>query len=184
MPAAMPVEEPPEAVSPPASPPTVASALTLDQVERSWPQVLHAVRTRNPATQAVLNTGCQPVEVIGEEVVVTFPFPFLKDKLGDPQRRAEIQEALSEVLGMNCLLKLVLASEFTPRMQASPASPVPTPTTTPPTTPAAPPVEATDSAETTSGGSGTGAQAGDEELPEAVSRWAKPLGGQVKIVPE
>jgi hypothetical protein len=153
-------------------------ALTLGQVERSWPEVLHAVRQRNPATQAVLNTGCQPVEVVGEEIVVTFPFSFLKDKLGDPQRRAEIQEALSEALGVDCRLKLVLASEFTPRKQAYPAAPAPAPSATS----VALPVEPAGSAGTES--TGPGAQAGNEELPEAVSRWAEPLGGQVKIVPE
>ena len=79
-----------------AQPP--GGALALEQVQRAWTEVLQAVRQRNPATQAVLNTGCEPVEVIGDEIVVTFPFPFLRDKLGDPQRKAEIQDALSRGL--------------------------------------------------------------------------------------
>ncbi|MGQ9599442.1 MAG: DNA polymerase III subunit gamma/tau [Anaerolineae bacterium] len=102
-----------------SEPPSAAQALSLREVERVWPQVLQAVRQRNPTTQAVLNTGCQPVEVNGNEIIVTFPFPFLRDKLGDPQRRMEIQEALSEVLRTRCRLRLVLASEYTPSSDLS-----------------------------------------------------------------
>jgi hypothetical protein len=97
----------------------------LDRVEQAWGQVLLAVRRRNPATQAVLNTGCKPVEVNGDEIVVTFPFAFLREKLGDPLRKMEIQEALSEVLSARCLLKLVPASEYTPREQSGPRNPAP-----------------------------------------------------------
>jgi DNA polymerase-3 subunit gamma/tau len=97
-----------------------AAALALPQVQQAWPQVLQVVRQRNPTTQAVLNTGCLPVEVNGDEIVVTFPFSFLRDKLGDAQRRAEIRDALSEVLGTNCRLRLMLASEYVPRPQANP----------------------------------------------------------------
>ena len=46
--------------------------------------------------------GAQFIPRVGMEVVVTFPYPFLRDKLGDPQRRAEIQDALSEALGLAC----------------------------------------------------------------------------------
>jgi DNA polymerase-3 subunit gamma/tau len=119
----------PQAVSPTADtapqavskPPAPGGALALEQVEQTWDQVLQAVRQRNPATQGVLNTGCKPVEVNEDEIVITFPYPFLREKLGDPQRKMEIQEALSEVLQTRCRLKLVLATEYLPRQPASPA---------------------------------------------------------------
>jgi len=101
------------------SPPPVGG-LALEQVEQAWDRVLRIVRQRNPTTQAVLNTGCKPVEVSGDEIVVTFPFPFLREKLGDPQRKTEIQDALSEVLQTKCRLKLVLFKEYTSRQQAQP----------------------------------------------------------------
>ena len=118
----------PQAVSPtedttlqPVSEPRAPNGvLALEQVEQTWDQVLQAVRQRNPATQGVLNTGCKPVEVNEDEIVITFPYPFLREKLGDPQRKMEIQEALSEVLQTRCRLKLVLAAEYLPQQQASP----------------------------------------------------------------
>ena len=140
-----------EPVSEPQAP---AGSMTLKQVQQAWTQVLQAVRQRNPATQAVLNTGCEPVEVNGDEIVVTFPFPFLREKLGDLQRRQEIQEALSEVLHTRCRLKLVLAAEYAPKQQAQP----------PASTPAA--------AEPALG----------EQALDEINRWAKERGGQATIV--
>jgi DNA polymerase-3 subunit gamma/tau len=172
------------------------SGLTLQQVQRSWDAVLHAVRQRNPATQGVLNTGCQPVEVSDEEIVVTFPYPFLREKLGDPQRRTEIQDALTEVLHARCRLRLVLASEYTPRRPANPAPPGPTPAGSTPAGPgsvaasapeAIPPSSApveTGSVEASpeENGPDTGAEE-DQEVPEAISRWAAERGGQARFVP-
>ncbi len=148
----------PKAENPSPAPvtPTVgpSSALGLTQVKQSWEQVLQAVRQRNPATQAVLNSGCAPVEVDGHQVVVTFPFPFLRDKLGDPQRRLEIQDALSEVLGTNCSLKLVLASEYKPRDTVSTDVPDPEP---------------------------PGPSLDDKALTE-ISRWAQERGGHTTVL--
>jgi DNA polymerase-3 subunit gamma/tau len=153
-------EEPVPTLQSPAPAQTQGGGLTLAQVEQTWSQVLQAVRQRNPAAEGALRSGCKPVEVRGEEVVVTFPYAFLRDKLGDPQRRTEIQDALTEVLHVDCQLKLVLASEYVPHQQADPA---------PPPAPAEP--------------AGEDAETGDEQVPEAISRWAAEHGGEVKFVP-
>jgi hypothetical protein len=86
--------------------------------------------------------------------------------LGDPQRKTEIQDALSEVLGVNCRLRLVLASQFTPR-NATPSTPVVNP---------APAASGADQA--------SGPPAADEEVPEMISRWAAERGAEVSIVQE
>jgi DNA polymerase-3 subunit gamma/tau len=108
----------PAAQAPAAMAQAPAAAVNLAQVEGAWGQILHAVRQRNPLVEGALRTNCKPVEVYDDEVVIAFPYPFLRDKLGDPRRRAEIQDALSEVLGARCRVKLVMESEHTPRPQA------------------------------------------------------------------
>lgn len=134
--------------------------LTLKQVEQTWGQVLQAVRQRNPAAEGALRSGCKPVDVRGEEIVITFPYAFLRDKLGDPQRRAEIQDALAEVLHADCRLKLILASEYVPHQETNPTPP-----------PArSEPIRAD-------------AETRDEQVPEEISRWAAERGGEIKIVP-
>jgi DNA polymerase-3 subunit gamma/tau len=148
--------EPSASVRPePVSEPQVrAGTVTLQQVEQAWNQVLQAVRQRNPAAEGALRSGCKPVEVNGDEIVVTFPYPFLREKLGDPERRMEIQEAISEVLGIRCRAKLVLASEYTPAppgkaVEATPSPPRPKT---------------------------------NERVPDEISRWAEERGGTIKLI--
>jgi hypothetical protein len=190
--AAQPKAETSEAETENASPPTSASApaqtpssegqevvseqetptrqgstgsLTLVQVEQAWASVLHAVRQRNPATEGALRTECKPVEVTGDEVVITFPYPFLREKLVDPKRKAEVQDALAEVLNTRCRIKLVKASEYVPAMQAE-RTPLPAARDR-----SAQPQDAPD------------AVLDEEQVTQEVTRWAKERGGQVKIVP-
>jgi DNA polymerase-3 subunit gamma/tau len=144
----------PARAEPASEPQAAVESMTLKQVRQAWAQVLQAVRQRNPATQAVLNTGCEPVEVNGDEIVVTFPFSFLREKLGDLQRRMEIQEALSEVLRTRCRLRLVLAAEYTPRQQPAPAAPA----------------------------QAAAEPALDDQALDEISRWAQERGGQARIV--
>jgi len=145
--------------------PGSAGSLTLAQVEQSWAMVLHAVRQRNPATEGALNTQCKPVEVAGDEVVITFPFPFLREKLVEPQRKAEIQDALSEVLHTKCRVKMVKDSDYVPAAHVNP-TPLPSGPSQSSRAQEAPedPID-------------------EEEVTQEVTRWAEERGGQVKIVP-
>jgi DNA polymerase-3 subunit gamma/tau len=145
----------------PESEPGVARArevasgpLSLAQVEEAWPSVLRAVRKRNPAAEGALRTQCRPVEVNGTEIVVTFPYPFLREKLGDPQRMQEIREALTEVLQCNYRVKLALASEYEHRQQPEP------------------PVQA----------SASSTAAAEDPAVEMISKWAKERGGEATLV--
>jgi DNA polymerase-3 subunit gamma/tau len=147
-----------EDTDPSVQPQAVPGQLTLEQVERAWDEVLIAVRQRNPTAEGALRSGCTPVEVNSDQVVVTFPYPFLREKLGDPQRRVEIQDALSQVLGRNCLVKLVLASEHTPGQRAS-SGPS---TAAPDQTPSAPVLDAKDL--------------------DQITRWASERGGETRII--
>ncbi len=139
---------------------TSSGQLTLEVVERVWEQVLVAVRQRNPTAEGALRSGCTPVEVTGNQVVVTFPYPFLRDKLGDPQRKVEVQDALSEVLGTSCHVKLVLASDYQPGLRAAPGPSEPVPDT-------ASPQPALDA----------------EDLGQ-LTRWAEKHGGETKVIEE
>jgi DNA polymerase-3 subunit gamma/tau len=139
-----------------AAPETPRGGLALAQVQGNWERVLQVVRQRNPTTQGVLNTGCKPVEVNGYEIVITFPFPFLREKLRDPQRLMEIQDALSEVFDANCTVKLVLADEFKPR-QSGPA-------------PSSPPAAEE-------------LRAKNVEVPAEIDRWASEHGAETRVLP-
>ncbi len=153
------------APEPPApAPATVGPAeegpLDIGGVQRRWPDVLQAVRRRNPATYGALNTDCQPVELRGEEIVITFPHSFLRDKLNDPQRKREVEEALGEVLQIRCRASFVLAAEYAPQRVKADGSPA-----------------ATESEQDNS------APALDDQALSEITRWAEERGGKTRIVP-
>jgi DNA polymerase-3 subunit gamma/tau len=149
-----------------AEPQPPAASLSVGQVQDAWDKVLQAVRRRNPTTYGALNTECQAVEVNGNEIVITFPHPFLREKLNDPQRRTEIEEALGEVFGATQRARFVMASEYTPR---------PRPSTAPAADRTVPP-SASELAEAPA------SLAAEGEVPEPISRWAAERGAQVKLV--
>jgi DNA polymerase-3 subunit gamma/tau len=184
--------------------------VNLAQVEGSWGQILHAVRQRNPLVEGALRTNCKPVEVYGDEIVIAFPYPFLRDKLGDPRRRAEIQDALAEVLGGSYRLKLVMESEHTSRPQtatpgpnSNPATPYPAGSRGPETQGSSPAEEASPTGEPSaaapspanpSPGEGAqeaqppnpspDAQAAADEVPKEISDWAEDHGAEARIIPK
>jgi DNA polymerase-3 subunit gamma/tau len=156
-----------------------AEGLSLQQVENGWSMVLRAVRHSNPMTQGLLNTGCKPVGVRGNEIVVAFPYPFLQEKLGDPKRTVEIQDALSEVFGIECRLKLVKEAEHTPSVQQSPsASRSPAPKQDSPEQ-RAPERRAPERR----GAEQTEAEPPlDDQALSKISEWAKKRGGQTRMI--
>jgi DNA polymerase-3 subunit gamma/tau len=168
-PAQAPVAESAERGTSTAPEPTVrpeSGAMAFGHVAQAWPRVLDAIRQKNPATQAVLNSGCEPVGVDGDEILVTFPFAFLGEKLGHPQRKEEIQEALSEVLGTKCRVRLLLASEHIPTGQ--PAAAQSTPVRETPAVATEPLAE--------------DPQLSDEQALDKIARWAEERGGRAQLI--
>jgi hypothetical protein len=146
-------------------------SLIVEQIADSWAAVLQAVRRRNPATYGALNTDCKAVEVHDGEITITFPHSFLREKLRDPQRKEEIQEALSEVLRTKCRVKFVLASQYQPQQRPSRTARV-------------------SAAADTRAAAGPQAEAdgGDGELDkqaiDKIDQWAKERGGHTKLMGE
>ncbi len=153
-------------------PQPAAGGPPLGQVVAAWRDILQAVRRRNPTTYAALNTDCRPVEVDGDEVVVTFPHAFLRDKLEHPERKVDIQDALNEILQAGCRVRFVLAGDFVARAQ--PAAPAPRPEPGPEPEPDPPPAQPA---------AGARAQEPRGELDskdmDQIVRWARGVGGQV-----
>jgi DNA polymerase III gamma/tau subunit len=134
--------------------------LALEDVRLAWKQILQAMRQRNPATQAVLASGCKPVEVHGDQVTVTVPSTILAEKLRDAQRMAEIEQVAGEVLDTRCRVKLVVAADYvapadTPSVPVSRGD-----------TPSSPEEEPR-------------AEGG---VPDPLARWAQKRGGKARLV--
>jgi DNA polymerase-3 subunit gamma/tau len=173
-----PVEEAAPA-EPAPGPQAPAGPLSLEQIRDAWREILQAVRQRNPATHGALNTNCEPAEVHGGEVTITFPHTFLREKLNDPQRRIEIQDALSEVLRTSCSVKFVLASDHIPRQPANPARHAAAPPRRGPEDEGAeeqgPEAQGPEDQEPED-------QALDEQAIDEITRWAEERGGHTQVI--
>jgi hypothetical protein len=119
------------------------------------------------------------VEVTGSEVLVSYPFSFLGEKLSDAQRWVEIQDSFGEVFGVDCRVKLVLAADYRPGEAAAAAEPSPAPATQPDE---APPVKADAAAPPQPGEADTPSPAEAQAL-DKISAWARKHGGHTTIVP-
>ena len=160
--------------------------MTIERVQRCWLEIIGAVHAINRTTAAVLRSNCQPVDLADGQIVVTVPSAILRDKLEDPQRRVEIQEAVSSVLGVRGWLKPVLAAEYAAR------APRPALQSQPQAAPSSLPDQATRTDERSesrpegvperqrSVPSASGAD--DDQTLDEISRWAASLGGQATIV--
>ena len=166
------------ASAPPEQPPgavlhQTGGGLTLDQVQKRWPEIIGAVQALNRTTAAVLRSNCQPVDVADDQIVVTVPSSILRDKLENPQRKVEVQEAVSSVLGVRSRIRLALEAEYAPR------APRPAP-------PSQPQAATPERSGQSVGGMGDlpdeAAKTGDDQVPEEISRWAAERGGQATIV--
>jgi len=186
-PVSAPPIEPARAVLYQTSPgPGAGGEMTIERVQRCWPEIIGAVHAINRTTAAVLRSNCQPVDLADGQIVVTVPSAILRDKLEDPQRRVEIQEAVSSVLGVRGWLKPVLAAEYAAR------APRPALQSQPQAAPSSLPDQATRTDERSesrpegvperqrSVPSASGAD--DDQTLDEISRWAASLGGQATIV--
>jgi len=143
-------------------------------VQRRWPEIIAAVQALNKTTAAVLRSNCQPVDLVDDQIVVTVPSAILRDKLENPQRKVEIQEAVSSVLGVRSRIRLALATEYAPRAPRPAPQPQPQAATPGPSDQAARTDERSESR--------SASAVDDDQALDEISRWAAERGGQATIV--
>ncbi|MEN6478665.1 MAG: DNA polymerase III subunit gamma/tau [Anaerolineales bacterium] len=119
---------PPEAVgevssaseAPPAGEPARDGAVsvgpTLDQVQGNWARVVARMRAQSPQLQAILR-GTYPVAVAEGLVTLACEGPFHRDRLNEDKRRGQVEQVLSEVLGVECRITCVVDREAKARVQ-------------------------------------------------------------------
>ncbi len=74
------------------------SAVTLNRISETWPEVLSMVRQRNPQTQGLLNS-CKPMGFKSGNLILGFASDLIKSKMEKPEHLQLTQEILTQVLG-------------------------------------------------------------------------------------
>jgi len=118
-PVPVPVEEAPAAEEAPATP----TDLSLEEIQRVWPAVLHKLQETAPALAATLE-GARPVSYGEEGLQVAFPteMTFLKKKAEGADRRDTVAAAFAAVTGHGLRPTYVLLDGEAPPDTPAPGS--------------------------------------------------------------
>ncbi|CDX00090.1 DNA polymerase III subunit gamma/tau [bioreactor metagenome] len=89
------------------------SALSIEQVQGRWGDILEQVRKRKKSTHAFLMEG-KPVELDGDSLVIVFKegLSFHRDKVNQKENRETIEEVLQSILGKAFRLQSLLENEY------------------------------------------------------------------------
>ena len=95
--------------SAPPEPPPAEEETGLAQVKAAWPRILQTVHSRSVRAEALLN-ACQPTGMEEASIILSFRYPFHRDKAEEEANRALIEEAVSSVLGGAHPIRCVLGT--------------------------------------------------------------------------
>lgn len=84
--------------------------ISLETIRSEWSEILEEVKPHNHSLTAFLKT-CQPIDIKGNEVLVSCQYSFHKDKLQRVENREIVENVIKEILGEKILLKFITQDE-------------------------------------------------------------------------
>lgn len=84
--------------------------ISLEDIRSEWCEILEEVKPHNHSLTAFLKT-CQPIDVKGNEVVVSCQYSFHKDKLSRVENRKIVENVMKEILKEKIFLKFITKDE-------------------------------------------------------------------------
>jgi len=84
--------------------------ISLEDIRSEWREILEEVKPHNHSLTAFLKT-CQPIDVKGNEVLVSCQYSFHKDKLQRVENREIVEKVIEEILGEKIFLKFITQDE-------------------------------------------------------------------------
>ena len=104
--------------SPPAKEPAEATppepGSKLEQLRSNWKQVIEQApeSTKRTAAVAILRSaGVQPVAFDGDTVILTFRYPYHKEKIEEPENMRITAQIISNFMGYSCHVRCVYETE-------------------------------------------------------------------------
>ncbi len=103
--------EPEAAPEPEPQPePGPVAAVSVTQVAQAWPQIQKAARAYHPSLPALLD-HIKPRDVRGDTLVLGARSDIFKQKIEDASKRAALEDALAEVLGVSLHFTVIVVDE-------------------------------------------------------------------------
>ncbi len=95
---------------------------SLEEVTQRWNDMLRLLRSVNHSLEALMRDG-KPLKVEGDILLIGFPYPFHRDKVGEEPNRRAVEDALTQLIGQPVRVRCVLLAGSGGK---SPARPTPT----------------------------------------------------------
>ena len=84
--------------------------ISFEMIRDEWCEILEEVKPHNHSLTAFLKT-CQPIDVRGNEVIISCLYSFHKDKLAKVESRSIVEKVIEEILKEKVLLKFITKDE-------------------------------------------------------------------------
>ena len=84
--------------------------ISFEAIRDEWCEILEEVKPHNHSLTAFLKT-CQPIDIKGNEVIISCQYAFHKDKLAKVESRSIIEKVIEEILKEKVLLKFITKEE-------------------------------------------------------------------------
>jgi DNA polymerase III subunit gamma/tau len=84
--------------------------ISLEDVRSEWCEILEEVKPHNHSLTAFLKT-CQPIDIKGNEIIISCQYSFHKDKLSRVENREIVENVIKEIFGGKVFLKFITQGE-------------------------------------------------------------------------
>ncbi len=117
-----PLPAPPVQPPPSSTPPTTVGDLSLDAVNDNWQNILVQLRQTNKMVEALMRS-VRVVGVEGNGVIVEAPSDLLKGRIEQTGSKSQVEQSISQVMGISVRLRCVLRGEYRPRTHPAASEP-------------------------------------------------------------
>jgi len=83
----------------------------LYTVRNNWKKLLTEIKNHNHSLAALLASNCQAITADGNEITITTPYDFYKEKLNDRDNKLTVETVFGKILGLKIRLKIVTNKE-------------------------------------------------------------------------
>ena len=100
------------------------SGSEFERVLDAWPELLAAAYSRDPQTQALLNS-CKPLALSANALILGFQSDLLREKMEKGHNREIVSEALGELMDAQLEVRCVLLQDWSSDQSTAPTVPLP-----------------------------------------------------------
>ncbi|MFC1598035.1 DNA polymerase III subunit gamma/tau [Patescibacteria group bacterium] len=88
-----------------------AQNISLDAVQKQWPELLDEMKRQNHALHLTFKVG-QVVDLKGDKLMVGYEYQFYQDRINDARNRSVIDKVFKNVFGRQLMVEALVGAEY------------------------------------------------------------------------